>query len=92
MQPFVFSLRPPRHPLLRTLLAIAGLVLLGMFAVVGAVIGALVLLAFGLRRLLMQSRRATPPPDPQSQRSAPDNVIEGEYSVVRKSQANLSAR
>lgn len=92
MQPFMFSLRPPRHPVLRALFALAGLVLLGMFAVIGAVIGALVLLAFGLRRVLMQSRAPARPIDPQARPTAPDGVIEGEYSVVRKSQANLSPR
>jgi hypothetical protein len=92
MRPFVFSLNPPRNPVLRTLLAIAGLVLLGTFAAVAAIVGGMVLIGFGLRRLLMQQRPEFKPPHPQAANDSADGVIEGEYSVVRKSQANLFSR
>jgi hypothetical protein len=92
---FAFSFstpRPPRHPLLRAGLALAGLALLGLFAAFGVVIAGFVLLAFAARRVWVQLRggartfepHATPKPDPQ--------VIDGEFSVVRKPTATLLPR
>ena len=78
MPRFQFSLRPPRHPLLRALLALAGLGLLVFFAAFAVVIGALVLAAFGVRRLLQNSRGALRP------QPAQPGVIDAEFSVVRK--------
>jgi len=79
MPRFQFSLRPPRHPVLRALLALAGLSLLVFFAAFGVVIGALVLAAFGLRRLLVSTRAAVRPVAPAN----PD-VIDADFHVVRK--------
>ena len=84
MPRFRFSLSPPRHPVLRLLLALAGLSLLVFFAAFGVLIGALVLAAFGVRRLLLDSRAALRPSAP-----AMPGAIEGEFSVVRKSHTLL---
>jgi hypothetical protein len=85
MLPFSFSLRPPRHPLLRVICAVAGLLLLGFFAVFAVVVASVVLLGFGLRRLLTQQRGGPRPLDPQATRARDPDVIEGEFAVVRKS-------
>ena len=37
MRPLFFSLRPPRHPLARFALGLAGLLLLGVFGLIGLV-------------------------------------------------------
>ena len=84
MPRFHFSLSPPRHPVLRLLLALAGLSLLVFFAAFGVVIGALVLAAFGVRRLLLNSKDALRPSAPAS-----TGVIDGEFSVVRKTHTLL---
>lgn len=80
MRPFLFSLQPPRHPLARFVLGLAGLVLLGFFTVFGLAVAAIVLAAFALRRLYLTLRGERParprPVDP--------SVIEGEFSVVEK--------
>jgi hypothetical protein len=92
---FAFSFstpRPPRHPLLRAGLAVAGLVLLGFFAAFGVLIAALVLVAFAARRVWMQLRGGARPLDPQATRSADPKVIDGEFSVVRKPGATLLPR
>jgi hypothetical protein len=91
MRPFSFTLRPPRHPLLRAALALTGLFLLGFFAMFGLAIAAVVLIGFGVRRLL-QPRADVQSVSQQKARRADPGVIEGEYSVVRKSQAGLSPR
>lgn len=84
MPRFQFSLRPPRHPVLRMLLALAGLGLLVFFAAFAVVIGGLVLAAFGVRRLLASSRHALRPQAP-----AQPGVIDAEFSVVHKSHTLL---
>lgn len=89
---FSFSLRPPRHPLLRAVVALAGLLLLGFFAAFGVLVAAFVLLGFGLRRLLVQSRGGPRPLDPQAGRPVDPQVIEGEFSVVSKPHATLLPR
>ena len=85
-------LRPPRHPLLRAVLALSGLLLLGFFAAFAVVIAALVLAGFGVRRLLASVRHGSRPFDPQVARPVDPNVIDGEYSVVRKPHATLLPR
>lgn len=76
------GLRPPRNPLLRLLLALAGVALLGFFTVFGLVIAAGVMAVLGVRSLLRQlgapARAASSP-----QRPTPPGVIEGEYRVIR---------
>jgi hypothetical protein len=92
MLPFSFTLRPPRHPLLRAVLALSGLVLLGFFAAFAVVIAALVLVGFGVRRLLLQARGGARPLDPQAVRKPDPSVIDGEFSVVRKPHGSLLPR
>ena len=90
--PFSFSLRPPRHPLLRAVVALAGLLLLGFFAAFAVVIAAFVLIGFGVRRLVLQYRGGPPSLDPQVARRVDPQVIDGEFSVVRKPHATLLPR
>jgi hypothetical protein len=85
MLPFSFTLRPPRHPVLRAVCAVAGLLLLGFFAAFGLALAVLVLAGFGVRRLLMQSRGGPKPLNPQAAQPRDPNVIDGEFAVVRKS-------
>jgi hypothetical protein len=84
-----FSIRPPRHPLLRAALAAAGLALLGFFAAFGLAVAVLVLAGFGVRKLLraVRARVAAPPSRPLDPK-----VIDGEFSVVRKPHATLLPR
>ncbi len=89
MPRFSFTLNPPRHPVLRALLALAGLSLLVFFAAFGVVIGALVLAAFGVRRLINGARARGSLG--AAQRVDP-NVIDGEFAVVRKPHATLLPR
>lgn len=84
MHSFSFLLRPPRHPLLRTVLALAGLALLGFFAAFALVVAGLVLTAFGVRRLLRSLRGPQAQPSPRVVRPVDPHVIDGEFSVVRK--------
>ena len=80
MRLHLFPFRRARHPVARTLLALAGLALLGFFAAFAVVIAALVLAAFGVRRLLAGAASMGAPP-----RRAPEpGVIEGEFHVVAK--------
>ena len=83
MLPFSFSFRPPRHRLPRVLFMLAGLALLALLAVFGAMFAAVVLVGFGLRRLLMQYRGGARKLDPQARHVDP-RVIDGEFAVVRK--------
>lgn len=85
---YSFSLRPPRNPLLRAALAVAGLVLLGFMAAFGFAIALLVLAAFGLRRLVLGARAPSPAPS----RPVDPQVIDGEFSVVSKAPATLLPR
>lgn len=92
MRAFSFAIRPPRNPLLRAGLAVGGLLLLGFFAAFAVTVAALVLIAFGARRLLMPARTGTRPLG-AAESSAPDaSVIDGEYTVVRKPHATLLPR
>ncbi len=88
MPAFIFQFARPRHPLLRLLLAAAGLALLAMFSVVALAIGAVVLLALAVRRLFLPQRA----PTRQQAASAAGDVIEGEFSVVRKPDGMLSTQ
>ena len=84
MPRFHFAIRPPRHPLLRALLALAGLALLGFFAAFGVLVAALVLAAFGVRRLLRNSRAMLRPQAPSQ-----PGAIDAEFSVVHKTHTLL---
>lgn len=71
----VLEPRKPRHRLLRVLLALAGLVLLGVFIIAAVAIGAVVIVGGLAWRLL---RRMAAPAAPR------DRVIDGAYRVVSR--------
>ena len=81
----IFTYQPskPRHPLLRLVFGLLGLVLLAVLVVVGLFVGLGMLLFAAFRRML----RAPAAPAP---RKVEESVIEGEYSVVEKRPATLS--
>jgi hypothetical protein len=81
----IFTYQPskPRHPLLRLVFGLLGLVLLAVLVVVGLFVGLGMLLFAAFRRML----RAPAAP---AARQVEENVIEGEYSVVDKRPATLS--
>ena len=81
----IFTYQPskPRHPLLRLVFGLLGLVLLAVLVVVGLFVGLGMLLFAAFRRMLR-----TPAAD--APRPVEENVIEGEYSVVDKRPATLS--
>ena len=81
----IFAYQPskPRHPLLRLVLGLLGLVLLAVLVVVGLFVGLGMLLFAAFRRML----RAPAAP---AERKVEESVIEGEYSVVDKRPATLS--
>ncbi len=83
----VFSYRPakPRNPLLKVLLGVVGLALLAVLLVFGLVIG-LGMLLFAAARRLLRPRAAAP-----GHVASPD-VIEGEYTLVRKNGTPLHLR
>ena len=82
-------LQLPRNPVLRVLLGIAGVALLGVFALAGAALALIGLAALGLRMLWQRvggastSARASRPSDP--------DVIEGDFQVVERPRAELRA-
>jgi hypothetical protein len=81
-----FTPSKPRHPLLRLVLGLLGLVLLAVLVVGGLFVGVGMLMFAAARRLL----RA-----PQPAGAAParvEGVIDGEYSVIDKNRATLSLR
>lgn len=80
---FTYTPSKPRHPLLRLLLGLLGLVLLAVLVVVGLFVGLGMLLFAAVRRML---RRDTAAP------AASEQVIEGEYSVVDKTRPSLGLR
>lgn len=87
MRPAFIQLRLPRNPLLRLLLAVAGIAVLSFFALAGAAIAAVVLLGFGLRSLWGKLRGGANPPHAQA-----SDVIEGDYTVVEKVRMPLPKR
>lgn len=78
---FTYSPSKPRHPLLRLLLGLLGLVLLAVLVVVGLFVGLGMLLFAAVRRML----RA-----PAAAPARVESVIDGEYSVVDKRSVTLS--
>ena len=81
----IFTYQPskPRHPLLRLVFGLLGLVLLAVLVVVGLFVGLGILLFAAFRRAL----RA---PAAEAPGKVEESVIEGEYSVVDKRPAALS--
>ena len=71
----MFAPRKPRHPLMRVLVGLLGLVVLALLLVVGVFVGATMLVGGLLLRLLRQRGRPV----------APDaRVVDAEYHVVPK--------
>ena len=83
----IFTYQPskPRHPLLRLVLGLLGLVLLAFLVVAGLFVGLGMLMFAAFRRMLRGPVAAVP-------RQAEENVIEGEYSVVDKQPAAISVQ
>lgn len=82
----ILAYRPckPRSPLLRVLVGLLGLALLLVLVVVGVVVGLGMLLFAAVRRLVRGARR------PATSPAAAGDVIEGEYTLVRKPGAPVS--
>ena len=81
----IFTDQPskPRHPLLRLVFGLLGLVLLAVLVVAGLFVGLGMLLFAAFRRMLRAPAAAAP-------REVEESVIEGEYSVVDKRPATLT--
>jgi hypothetical protein len=80
---FTYTPSKPRHPLLRLVLGLLGLVVLAVLLVVGLFVGLGMLMFAAVRRMLRAP--ATAPRHVES-------VIDGEYSVVDKRPVTLSLR
>jgi hypothetical protein len=78
---FTYSPSKPRHPLLRLVLGLLGVVVLAALVVVGLFVGLGMLMFAALRRMLRAPTQTAP---------QVDSVIDGEYSVVDKRPATLS--
>jgi|GEM_PF-6737003 len=89
MRPAFIQLSLPRHPLLRLLLAVAGIALLSMFALAGTALALVALAALGLRALWWRLRGQT---QPTPVRRRPDDVLEGDFTVVQKPPQTLPPR
>ena len=74
---FSFTPSKPRHPLLRLVFGLFGLVLLALLVVFGLFIGIGMLLFAAVRRMLRGTPAATSP-------GRVEGVIDGEYAVVEK--------
>jgi hypothetical protein len=82
---FTFTPSKPRHPLLRIVLGLLGLVLLALLVVFGLFIGVGMLVFAALRRMLHRGASAGEP-------GHIEGAIDGEYAVVDKNRASLSLR
>jgi hypothetical protein len=82
----IFTYQPskPRHPLLRLVFGLLGLVLLAVLVVVGLFVGLGMLMFAAVRRTLRGASVAPAAPRVE------ENVIDGEYSVIDKRPATLS--
>lgn len=76
----MFAPRKPRHPLLRVLLGVVGVLLLAALLVVGLVVGTAMLAGGLLVRLLRQRGKPV---------AARRRVVEAEYHVVKPGQPLL---
>lgn len=83
---FSFTPSKPRHPLLRLVFGLFGLVLLALLVVFGLFIGIGMLLFAAARRML----RGGPVASGASRVEA--GAIDGEFAVVEKNRASLSLR
>lgn len=82
---FTYTPSKPRHPLLRVVIGLLGLVVLSLLLVFGLFIGLGMLLFAAGRRMFARSQAAAAP-------ARMESVIDGEFSVVEKSHASLGAR
>jgi hypothetical protein len=90
MRAAIFQLRLPRNPLLRLLIAVAGIALLSMFALVGVGLAVAALALFGARALWWTLRGRPQTSAPAWSRRT--DVIEGDYTVIEKSAEPLPPR
>jgi hypothetical protein len=79
---FTYTPSKPRHPLLRLVLGLLGLVVLAGLVVVGLFVG-LGMLAFAAVRRMLRKPAAAP---------AEANVIDAQYTVIEKHTATLGLR
>lgn len=82
---FSFTPSKPRHPLLRLVFGLFGLVVLALLVVFGLFIGIGMLLFAAVRRMLRGVPAAAGP-------GRVEGVINGEFAVVEKNRASLSLR
>lgn len=80
---FTYTPSKPRHPLLRVLLGLLGLVVLAGLVVVGLFVG-LGMLAFAAVRRMLRKPAASAPVD--------DRIIDAQYTVIDKGHATLGLR
>ena len=78
---FTYSPSKPRHPLLRLVLGLLGVVVLAVLVVVGLFVGLGMLAFAAVRRMLQAPAQGAP---------RVDSVIDGEYSVVDKRPAAIT--
>ena len=81
---FTYSPSKPRHPLLRLVLGLLGVLLLALLVVFGLFIGLGMLLFAAARRMMRPAASVAP--------EKIEGVIDGEFSVVDKNRASLSLR
>jgi hypothetical protein len=79
---FTYTPSKPRHPLLRLVLGLLGLVVLAGLVVVGLFVG-LGMLAFAAARRMLRKPAAAP---------VEPNVIDAQYTVIEKHTATLGLR
>ena len=77
----LFAPRKPRHPLVRGAVGLLGLAILAALVFVGVFVGAAMIIAGLAWKLLAQRKNA---------RTAPSQVVDGEYRVVRKQALPMS--
>ena len=77
----LFAPRKPRHPLVRVAVGLLGLAILATLVFVGVFVGAAMIIAGLAWKLLAQRKSA---------RTAPSQVVDGEYRVVRKQALPMS--
>lgn len=80
---FTYTPSKPRHPLLRLMLGMIGLVVLAALLVVGLFVGLGMLMFAAVRRMFRAPAAAS---------GHIESVIDGEYSVVDKRPVTLSLR
>ncbi|MGH8146647.1 MAG: hypothetical protein ACREPY_09965 [Rhodanobacteraceae bacterium] len=78
-----FSFHPPRHPLLRALMLLCGVVVLVGLATVGFLIGAAVLAVAAVTMLVRRWLHAA------RHKVGESDVLEGEFTVVSRPRAAL---